>query len=127
MAFTGGTIRGDIQMVSFRRPDSGIHKPVQQFMGTIEETHLLHVRIYGYGFKILRGNLYIRFHQHILKAEYRKGGLVFIQPFFTYVFYFLERGGLFAHGKLKVFLSKFTIGIQHFTKPKHDLLSGMSL
>ena len=43
MALPGGTIRGYIQMVTFGRPDGGIHQPIDKGMGTIEKANLFQI------------------------------------------------------------------------------------
>ena len=122
VALPGGTVGGDIQMIALSRPDSGIHQPVDQRMGTAEETCLPEVRIDCDGGKVIGIHLHIALHQHILEAEYGESGLIFVQALPAGIIDPLQGSGLLSHGQLDIGLSEFAVFIQHLAEPEQQLL-----
>ena len=65
-------------MVILGAPDGILYELIEKRVGAFKKACALHVRVHRDGGEVLRLKRRVGFHQHILKAEDGKGGLVVI-------------------------------------------------
>ena len=89
VALPGGTIGGNIQVISLGGPNRSIYQGIDQRVGAIKKSDLLQIRVYRNGCKVFRLDLKICFYQRIPEAKDCKGRFILVQALLAGVFHLL--------------------------------------